>query len=44
MPNIFRKCRSHTDPALLRPLRNQYLLQNLFHLSAIARTRPTRPK
>ncbi|WP_293369601.1 hypothetical protein [Microcoleus sp. CAWBG556] len=28
---------------LLRPLPNQYLLQNLFIMSAIARTSPTRP-
>ncbi|MEG4284448.1 hypothetical protein QUB68_15065 [Microcoleus sp. A006_D1] len=36
MPDIFPKYRSHTENPLLRPLPNQYLLQNLFYLSAIA--------
>ncbi|MEG4322605.1 MULTISPECIES: hypothetical protein [unclassified Microcoleus] len=41
-PDIFPKCRSNTEIRLLRPLPNQYLLQNLLILSAIARTSPTR--
>ncbi|MCC3542529.1 MAG: hypothetical protein JGK26_31510 [Microcoleus sp. PH2017_27_LUM_O_A] len=42
-PDIFPKCRSHTEIRLLRPLPNQYLLQNLLIVSAIARTSQTRP-
>ncbi|MEG4804413.1 hypothetical protein QUB63_26390 [Microcoleus sp. ARI1-B5] len=42
-PYISQTRSAGTEFPLLRPLPNQYLLQKLLILSAIARTRPTRP-